>query len=219
MKKGTVIIFVMVLIIMLEIFYIKPIIAPYYAMKSSWQTLYLLLVYGFPVLILIPISLFTIPFAYYLNRKRDFMSKFLPLLKKTYRVILIVFLILGSLLSFSKVFLKNEPFPKVKFASLSGTPADCSDLKTGKFKGKFKYIERFADKQLEISFNYKDTTVYQIVWLDRDKYRLIYQGPPRGMDDTIDVIITNNEATLYDCWLRFGEYAQHQRIQKIKSGF
>ncbi len=216
MKKETLILVIILFINMAALVYIKPIIAPYYGMKYSWQLCYLFCVYGFPILLLIPTSILVLLFAAYWSRNKDFKHRFFIYIRKSYLVISIILLFINSLLVLSKGMFHNSAFPQIKYQDIKGTEFDSTDLKTGKFKSQFAHIERSVDKQIEISLNKKDTTTYRLQWLSNNEYRLINMGQSRGMNDTLDVRITNNEKDLYDCWVRFGEYAQHQRIYKVK---
>ena len=107
----------------------------------------------------------------------------------------------------------NDPFPLLKYSEIKGFSGNTDDLRTGIFENQFGIITRNELTQIE-RYNNGDSSVFKIEWISNSEYRLINQGKNLGMNDTLDVKITSNTVEYYDCYLRFGEYADFQQIRK-----
>jgi len=68
MKKKTVFIILIILISIIELIFIKPLVPAYFGMVLTWKILYIIILYGFPVLILLPIAISVAPFALALKK-------------------------------------------------------------------------------------------------------------------------------------------------------
>ncbi|MBB3697741.1 hypothetical protein KMW28_06090 [Flammeovirga yaeyamensis] len=213
MTNKTKIIVLISIISIIELLLIKPIIPAFYGMNLMWKSLYAISLFGFPILIIIPIALLVAPLALLLKRNHSFKSVWLRYTQNTFLVFGIVILAMNTLLMFSKFVKGNDPFPLTKYSEIEGYAGNTDDLRAGLFENQLGMIIRDEQKQIERDYN-GDSTIYKIEWISNNEYRLIHQGENRGMNDTLDVKITSNTAEYYDCYLRFGEYADYQQIWK-----
>ncbi len=218
MKKEKLLILILLGINLLAIIYIKPIIAPFFGMKIGWQILYIISLYGYPVLLLIPCAVLMLPVAAIWGRGGNFKEKFTILLRRSFLIISFLVLLLNSIMVLSKAVLKREIFPLVKYADIEGTDADLSDLKTGKFQIEgYGRIERSGNRQREITTNNKDTFLFDLTWISPNEYRLINIGKSGPEGDTVYVRVSNNTPGYYECYRKYGDYGHHFKVEKIST--
>lgn len=213
MKKKIIIITLITVISVIELLLIKPVIPPFFGMNLTWKILYSILMFGFPLLIIIPIALIVAPFAILFRRKRQFKLVWFRYMLNTFLSFGILILIINTIMVISKFGMGNDPFPLPKYDEIKGFDGNLTDLKVGEFEYQFGLIKRYPDKQIEIYTN-GDSAVFTIEWISNNEYRLIQQGENLGMNDTLDVRITNNTPEYYECYIRYGEYADFQTMTK-----
>lgn len=214
MKRSTAILLFIVLVSLLELILIKPLVPSFFGMKMPAQVLYVIGLYGFPLLVLLPVLLLALPFACVNRQGRGFTERWFNLSKKGYFFISLIILFMNSMLVLSKYAFDTPLFTLVKYAEIQGADGDLKDLREGRFKSRFALIERSGKKQVETYFGDQRRVEYALEWLFPNEYRLISQGQPNGMNDTLDVKVVRNYPGYYECYLRFGEYAEQQRIEK-----
>jgi hypothetical protein len=192
---------------------IQPIIPAYFGMSSTWKSIYIIFLFGFPILILLPIAVIVSPFALILKRKQTFQSFWLKSVKYVFIVFGCIILLINSLFLFSKYIVGKDPFPLDKYSEITGFSGNIEDLKVGEFETEFSTIKRDDNVQVEIYKN-QDSSSFKVDWVSQNEYRLINQGRSNGMNDTLLVKITNNTSEFYECYLKFGQYAQYMKISK-----
>lgn len=212
MRKKTTIILLVTILSLIELILIKPIIPPFYGMNIVWKAIYIFFLFGFPILIAIPISILVGMFTLVIKGKINFKFNWLNYFLNTFLFFSIMILILNSILFISKI---NgiDPFPLIKWTEIKAYNGTTNDLYYGDFESRYGKIKRFKDRQVETHEN-GEITNFDLIWISKNEYRLINKGKNLGMNDTIDVKITNNTKEYYECYLRFGEYAKYEIIKK-----
>jgi hypothetical protein len=213
MRKKTIVIVLITIISLIELLFIKPIIPPYFGMTLTWKALYLITLFGFPVLIVIPIALFVAPIAILFKRGKNFKPVWLNYIQNTFLGFGIIILTMSTALIVSKYRMNNDPFPLIKYSEIQGFDGSTKNLLNGKFESQFGIITRNGDKQVETYVN-GDSSEFKIEWISNNEYRLVYQGDNLGMNDQLYVKITNNTPEYYECYIKVGEYADYQKITK-----
>lgn len=208
-------VFVLPVLNVLCLVVIGPFIVPYFAMTTLWQGIYIALVFGSPIWIILPIGMLMAVLALFPYwGKQTYFAKWKHLTKQAFIGASLILLGINLLMVFTKLAFKHEPFPKVKYSSITDYATDCSDLKTGKFSYRERHILRSESVQTEYNKDYTDSTVYAIEWLQDFEYRLVNLSGKGGMHDTIDVRITHNTPQYYEGFMRMGMYAQYYRVLK-----
>ena len=197
----------------LALLLIQPIVPGYFSMNSVMKTIYILFLFGFPLLIFVPITIFTAPFAYIVKSKSGFLSKWMGFSSSVFLVVGIFIFLVNSILLISKFGMGNDIFPLTKYNEIKGYNGDTSNLKTGNFHADFGTMSRTRNSQTQTD-NYGETIELKITWISKNEYRLIFIGDNTLMDNIMDVKITNNTPEFYDCYARHGIYAQYHRIYK-----
>jgi hypothetical protein len=212
-KTTATAIIVLLAISIVELLLIKPIIPAYYIMSPFWKVAYSLILFGFPILIIIPLSLLMAFIALLIKGKRSFKTVWYKYTQNSYLVVLVLILIINSTLIFSKFGLDNDPFPLPYYSEIKGFEGNLDDVKIGMFETKYGPIRRYEGKQVEY-YNTGDSVVLKIEWLSANEYRLINQGDGKATGDTLDVRITNNTSKYYECFVKLGQYAAYQKVLK-----
>lgn len=195
-KTITIAIIVIVVIVIIELLLIKPIIPAYYVMSPFWRAAYSLILYGLPLLIVIPISLLMALIAPLIKGKSSFKTVWYKYTQNLYLVVLALILMINSILIISKFGLDNDPFPLPYYSEIKGFEGDLDDVKTGMFETEYGPISRYEGKQVEY-YDTGDSVVLKIEWLSANEYRLINQGERKANEDTLNVRITNNTSEYY----------------------
>ncbi len=212
MKNKTLFLILITLLSIIALTLVEPIIPPFFALTTAWKAVYVTLVYGFPLLMVIPIALFLAPFALVFKRKSSFKTTWFKFTENVFLAFAILVFCANSLLFMSKYVLDLDPFPLVKYADLEGYAGDIEDLKTGTFESFSAEIRRYKDHQVEYT-SPTDSTVLGLDWISPNEYLLV---GPKGVyaTDTLQVKITNNTPEFYECYVRSGEYATYFKLTK-----
>ncbi|MCF8255241.1 MAG: hypothetical protein K9I36_07085 [Bacteroidia bacterium] len=213
MNKRIFLLWILPIMSLVALFYIQPFIVPYFAMSTTWKFIYILIVFGFPILVLIPIALFAFITTLLEKKSGTFKERWFKHIGNGYIAIGFVILLMSAIVVFTKLVFNHNPFPKMKYSEIVIGTGNCEDIKLGNFKGRYRYITRLENEQIEYSFNYKDTFYYSLQWLSPCEYRLIAKED-YGMNDTIDVKVTNNTENYYEGFVRFDQYAAYTRVEK-----
>ena len=120
---------------------------------------------------------------------------------------------MNTMLFLSKYLTDNTPFPLQKYSDIKGYEGSTEDLREGEFEDPFGTIKRFDNKQLQV-YSDRDSSEMHIKWISNNEYRLVRIGESHGMVDTLYIKVTNNTKEYYECYLKFGEYADYQKITK-----
>jgi hypothetical protein len=192
--------------------FIKPLIIPFFTFSIFLKAVYILLVFGSPVWVAIPIGLLLLPFGNIGKKDESKPEKFRNRFSKAFIAVNIILFFFFGVLIYAKMVLLHDPFPKVKYDLITDKANDCSNIREGKFRGRYHFIERSKDHQTEYNFDYSDTIQYQLEWLSDYEYRLIDLNPTGSASDTIDMKVTNNTPTYYEGFIRVGEYAVYNRV-------
>ncbi len=213
MKKKTILIIVLTAINLKLLILINPIIPSFFGMIPIMQLLYIISLFVFPVWIIIPISVVTAPLAFLSKKERAFKKTWFNYTQNLFLPFSGFILLMCAILAFSKLVMDNDPFPLVEYNNVVGFEGNIDDLKTGSFSSDFSSIERHTDIQFE-TFESGETAEFEIKWISNNAYRLINHGDSKGMKDTLDILISNNTPDYYECYLRFGDYVDYQKIMK-----
>lgn len=213
MTRKTLLLLILILIAIVEMVFIRPLVPAFFGMTKAYQVFYIGILYGFPLLIAIPLGILVMPFALLFRRQKTFRTSWFRYLHSVHFVFISIILLVNTLLVVSKYAFNNDTFPLVKYSDIKVYDGNVEDLRTGTFESPFGLIERYEDKQVE-TYNRGYSNVLSIEWLSDYQYRLINHGDSRGMNDTLDVKITNNTLRYYECYVRFGEYAEYMKIEK-----
>tara|TARA_Y100000589_G_C27010523_1_gene570620 strand:+ start:211 stop:864 length:654 start_codon:yes stop_codon:yes gene_type:complete len=185
----------------------------YYAMKTDlWRLLYITLIYGIPVWVIIPISIIASIFSIITLRKLKFKERIIKISKSIFLGVNIILLLINSALAFSKFVLENNPFPRVKYASLNGTNKNLSKIKEGEFKTSYARIIRSGNNH-RVEYNNGEISNYYINWLDNGEHQLIYIDEDNLLNDTLTVLVTLINEDYYECYYKLGELAQPDKIE------
>lgn len=210
MKNKSIILLLTVLISLIELISIKPIIPSFYQSDLSGKIIYVIGLYGYPIWIIIPIVIIVIPFAFLLKSKNNFIHRWFDYSQNTFLVISIIILFLNSLLVIQEYILGNEIFPLIKYSEIKGFTGDTDDLKTGEFETNFSSIERFDNIQYETYYENNNKVKYDIKWLSNTEYKLISEKN----NQILDLKITNNTPSYYECYLKVGEFSEYRKVTK-----
>jgi hypothetical protein len=213
MSKKSKIIVLITIISIVELVLIKPFAPGFFGMNFMWKTIYSLSLFGFPVLIIIPSAFLAAPFALLFKREKSFISVWFRYAQNSFLVMGILLLIMNTFLVVLKYGIGQDPFPLKKYDEIKGFEGSTEDLRIGKFENKYGVIERSDHTQVE-KYKNGDTSVFTIEWISSNEYRLINQGENYGMNDTLDIKIISNTTGHYDCYVRFGKYADFDQIIK-----
>jgi hypothetical protein len=198
---------------LIEVILVRPFIPAFFGMNLSWKILYVLLLFGYPLLTVIPLALVTIPFVVLFKGKRSFKPVWYAVIQNTFLIFGIIILFFNTALLITKYGVGRDPFPLKKYSQIKGYQGDISDLKVGEFEYDMGKIKRSQSQQTEYYKN-GETKRFKLIWLTKNEYRMVNQGESIGMHKTLDVKITNNTPAYYECYTRFGEYAKYLKINK-----
>jgi len=110
--------------------------------------------------------------------------------------------------------MKNDTFTLINYSSIKGYEGNTEDLKTGEFEYHFGTIKRYKNKQVETNEN-GDSIVFDLAWISKNEYVIINLGKQiYGMNDTLIIKITNNTPDYYECYKKYGKYAEYQMVIK-----
>jgi len=216
MNKKAVLILSLLLLSILQLILIKPILAAFYEFDFIWKLTYIGIMYGFPVLLLLPTALIVLPFAYISKGSETLKKTWALFTQNTFLVVIIIVVFFNSLILFMKFVAKEEVFEHTKYADLPAYNGNTDDLRTGNFETSISKISRTKDIQIETSKNETDKTVFAISWLSDQEYILVSKDLKGYRSDTITVKVTNNTEDFYECYVKYGEYASYYKIDKIK---
>lgn len=213
MNKKSIIVVLLAALCVVQMVALQPFPAPFFGMSFGWQALYALLMCGYPVLLLIPIALLTAPLAFLFKGNKGFKLRWKNFTENVFLFFAVIIFLVNTLLLVSKYLTDHDPFPLTKYDEVEGFKGNTDDIRTGEFEGDHGSFTRYEDKEISIDDN-NDTLEYSVKWISSSEFQLVYLGENQGMQDTIYVRITNNTSDFYECYGKFGEYADYQKIWK-----
>lgn len=215
--KATIIAIVVLLVLTL-IAYLYHSLIPVGFKLSPWyeQVIYVVLVYGLPVLgILISLGIGAL-IALLMNKERTFKER----LRKSFRVSYLVFMgfnfLVIVLFQFGIATDPNNQFDAVDFQEVATYTGDTDDLRIGTFESGDYYFKRFEDYQIEYRPHDGSSSKYEIGWINSAEYYLVDPLRQYGVD-TLYVKITNNTADYYECYISADKKeAVYGKLYKVK---
>ncbi|CAG5083765.1 hypothetical protein [Parvicella tangerina] len=216
-KKAT-IIAIAVLLVLTLIAYLYHSLIPVGFKVALWyeQVIYVVLVYGLPVLgILISFGVGAL-IALLMNKERTYKERIWKSFRGSYLVFMVFNFLVITLFQVGIATDPNNPFDAVDFQEIATYTGDTEDLKVGNFKTDNYYFERFEDYQIEYD-PYDGTSLkHKIGWINSAEYYLVDSLRQYGVD-TLYVKITNNTADYYECYISADKKeAIYGKLYKVK---
>lgn len=218
MKTRNIIHIILAIVIAFNIalmFALDPFAPAFFAVSFLWKAFYIAMMCGWPVLILIPIAILLLPIAAIPNKHKTFRDRYMNLTSYTFLVASLLIFLLNSSMVIAKYVFGSKIFTKELYADIKGTNENTDDLRNGHFRDQFSSISRQDTIQLETNLKTGRTTEYSVKWLSASEYRLVKLTHDNNLNnDTLYVRITTNLPDRYDCYLKFGKYAQSAVVYK-----
>lgn len=213
-KRINLVILLVVVSTILLIFCLKPFVPAFFAMSMPWKVIYIILYFGYPLLMIAPAALIAGALAAIPYKKRPFSQRFGRLTKWIFLCISVLLLIVNGGLLYLKNSGRIPLFQLRKYADIRGTMDDNSNLHAGRFRDQYGTILRYGTMQTQ---TYQDghTEPYMVTWLSNSEYQLVRPHEyNNGLGDTLLVKITANHGSFYECYVKFGEYAEPRIVVK-----
>ncbi len=213
MKKKNKIIVIVTLLNILQLLFIKPITPGFFALNFIWKTFYIIVLFGFPLLAVIPSAIFTIPLAFLLKGTNSFKTVWYRFTKNLFLTFAILILFLNSILLIGKYVSGNDAFPLSLYSNIEGFQGNTNDLKVGVFENDVVTILRTDSAQIE---TYRDGTsfTFKIEWISNSDYILIHRNEEDGISDTSYFRITNNTSDYFEGYSKIDKYADPFKLYK-----
>ncbi len=213
-KKINLAISLVVVSTILLIFCLRPFVPAFFSMSLPWKIIYIILYFGYPLLMIAPAVVIASILASIPYKNRPFQQRFGRLTRWVFLCISVILLIVNGGLLYLKSSGRIPLFQLQKYADIQGNMDDNSNLHAGRFRDQYGTILRYGNMQTE---TYKDghTEPYTITWLSSNEYRLVRPHEyNNGMGDTLLVKITANHGSFYECYVKFGKYAEQRIVVK-----
>ena len=213
MKRKNIILIVIVLISLAELILLKPIIPSYFIMNFWGKLLYILGMYFYPIYIIVLVAILIFLLLLPKVKKEGYRSRLFKNIRNIYLIASIIILLFNSSILISKYAL-NDPFPLVEYSSIEGASSDISDIKVGTFTCEGCVIVRNSNTEIFIS-DANDTIIYDLIWISENEYEVTARVDNSwSKDKSTRILITNNMPDYYECFAKYGKYADYNKIYK-----
>lgn len=216
MNRKNILIYTVLLISMISLAWIKPLVPDFFDMNIWGKLVYIVLMYGFPLYIIIPIGIMSSVLLLTKANKPNYFIKVKSLTRKIYMPISVIILVINLTLLISKrVFNNDQIYPLVEYSSIKGTYENIEDIREGTFYGEGVEVHRTKSQEIVLFNSKQDTIIYELEWISNNEYDITFDVENHWMDiNSTRVIITNNNPEFYEGYQKHGDYASYFKVYK-----
>lgn len=188
-------------------------------MDLLFKLIYISIAFGYPVLLLIPVSVVVAPVSFFSAGEEGFLKTFQRQIIIPSIVVSSLCLVFNILIFVTEKRSGSKTFKLQQYNDLEAFRGNTDDLKNGQFKIQSgKYIMRHDSLQYEFDLKDTDTTKFKIKWISDSEYSIERLDKNyNGMQTNISTVkIISNTPDYYECYVKFGDYTDSRPIKILK---
>lgn len=196
-----------------QFYLIRPIIPEFYVMKLHYQVVYVIALYGIPLLAVLLAFLLSSLLSLIPFRGQEYKTKLFRI-GGVFSVIFLLFLATINVgILYGKYVEGQDPFPLARFNGIQTTEQDLSNIRVGVFESEGLRFVRTEHEQIE---EYQDgrTVSFKVEWISNAEYMLIRNDSTDLKMDTTFVKVTADYDDYYECYTKIGKYARFYQLHK-----